>query len=198
MQDTASACSCKAQLTWGWGMVSSWGVTVEEVRVWGQQGLKRLLLHTGSAAESWLSASHPSPASQCQIGVSRVGGKAAEAVGGGTLQATTSWLAGSRSPLLLPLHGGGESLGAARAEEAAAAHRFRSRILAVSCLSVTCVPLPTPDWLEQCGRLGSRSCGGGHLASNHLTASWVTHSSAASAAHSLFACANPVLCEHNH
>eukprot|EP00961_Rhodomonas_salina_P210055 2836346-Rhodomonas_salina.6 len=48
--------------------------------------------------------------------------------------------------------------------------RFSCRILAVSCLSVTCAP--TPDWHEQCGRLGCRSCGRGHLAGNHLTACW--------------------------
>eukprot|EP00961_Rhodomonas_salina_P000376 5228-Rhodomonas_salina.1 len=115
--------------------------------------------------------------------------------------------------------GGGESLGAERAKEAAAAHRFCHRILAVSFSSVTCAPTPdwrespgaarakdapvfcltilaiscssvtcapTPDWREQHGRRGSRSCGGGHLAGNHLTASWVTRSSAASAARSFF------------
>ena len=67
-------------------------------------GLKRLLRHTGSTTESWLSAARPSPARQRQIGMSSVGGEAAEVVGGGTLPATTSLLAGSRAPLLLQLH----------------------------------------------------------------------------------------------
>eukprot|EP00961_Rhodomonas_salina_P112772 1517052-Rhodomonas_salina.1 len=58
--------------------------------------------------------------------------------------------------------------------------------------------MPTPDWHEQHGRQGGRSCGGGHLAGNHLTAHWVTRSSAGSAARSFFACTNPGLWEHNH